>query len=124
MEKIINKRTMWFLETRGIYPKEMNGFRLNRSALDNIISMVSFVEEHQITGHIPIVISLDIIATFDSVLHHSVLEAFVAVGLGGRLYTWLSNYLEGRQHYMVTPEGLKSCYAVEKGVPQGQSLAL
>lgn len=34
MEEMIFKRMNWYIESRKLYPPEMNGFRQNRSAID------------------------------------------------------------------------------------------
>ena len=66
---------------------------------------------------------LDIKAAFDSVSHSAILEALVTIGLGGRVYTWIANYLQGRQLFMSTAEGHTAYYAIKKGVPQGAVLS-
>jgi len=45
LEKIINKRLMWFLEKEQLLIPEQNGFRPSRSTLDNLISLESEVHE-------------------------------------------------------------------------------
>lgn len=122
-EKMIHKRLDWFLETKKIYPEEMNGFRQNRSAIDNVIALISSVEEELACGNTPTALFLDIKAAYDSVYHKAILEALETLGLGGRLYAWIADYLQGRQLFTCTPEGPTTFHAVEKGVPQGAVLS-
>lgn len=101
----------------------MNGFRQNRSAIDNIIALVSSLEEELNSGHIPTAVFLDIKSAFDSVYHDAILASLIALGLGGRLYAWIANYLDGRKLFMCTEEGPTPCYDVNRGVPQGAVLS-
>lgn len=81
------------------------------------------LEQELHRGRIPTVVFLDIKAAFDSVFHTAILESLAGIGFGGRLYAWVSSYLERRQLFMSTPEGPTSCHIIEKGVPQGAVLS-
>lgn len=45
MEKMVNYRLEWYLENTDQYPDVMSGFRRGRSSLDNVIDLVTFVEQ-------------------------------------------------------------------------------
>lgn len=123
MEQMVHKRMTWFLESHDKFPQEMNGFHQGRSAIDNVITLVSSLKEDLFAGCIPIAIFLDIKAAFYSVFPHAILAAMVSLGLGGRLHKWIESYLKERKIYMCTPNGPTQFYAVEKGVPQGAVLS-
>lgn len=122
-EKMIHKRMLGFIERKCIYPQEMNGFRRHRSAVDNIIHLVSSVQEELDSRSIPIAIFLDLKQAFDSATNAAMLTALAAHGFGGRLNAWIKNYLDRRQLFMRTLEGDTSCYPARKGVPQGAVLS-
>lgn len=82
MEKMIYTRMTWFRESRKAYPQKMNGFRQNRSVIDNIIVLVSSLEESLSSGCTPTAIFVDTKAAFDSVLHTAILAALECMALG------------------------------------------
>jgi potassium voltage-gated channel Eag-related subfamily H protein 8 len=45
MERMVNDRLAWFLETNGILTEYQSGFRKNRSTIDQIIRLESAVRE-------------------------------------------------------------------------------
>lgn len=87
-----------FLEGRKSFHQEINGFRQNRSSIFNITALVSSIEESLNSGCTPTAIFLDVKAAFDAVLHAAILEGLHV--LGGRIYVWIADYLDGRQHFM------------------------
>ena len=67
MEKIINKRLIWFLETNSLLTQEQGGFRRYRSTEDQIAFITQAIEDDfQEKKHTPIV-WVDLEKTFDKV---------------------------------------------------------
>lgn len=55
-------------------------------------------------------------------LNDADLVFFTAIGLGGRLYQCILNYLQRRNLLMSTAEDPASCHVLKTGVPQGSFL--
>lgn len=123
MEKMILTRLSWYLENNQIYPEAMSGFRSGRSAIDNVIDLITCVEHGISERKTTIAIFLDIRKAFDSVEHAAILTALSEHGIGGRIYSWIEDYLNNRTVFMDTMEGRTSPHTVNRGVPQGGVLS-
>lgn len=60
VRKIIQGRLTWYLETNGIFPEKMTGFRSGRSTSDSVLDFVSSVEEGHAENKITVAVFLDI----------------------------------------------------------------
>lgn len=123
MERIILARLEWFLESNSIYPDTMTGFRQGRGSIDNVMNLTSHVEDHKLRGKLTTTVFLDVRGAFDNVSHSAVLQGLRSIGVKGRLYNWIANYLHNRTIFMHTNEGDTSQRFIKKGVPQGGVLS-
>lgn len=110
------------METKKLDHLQMNGFRQNRSAINNIIALVPSVEDLH-SGHVPIAVFLEVKSAFDSVYHDAIIALLIALAPARRLCAWISNYLEGRKLFMCTAECPTSYHKIKIGVPQGAVLS-
>lgn len=69
--------------------------------------------------YITIAVFVDVKAAFDSVEHEDIRTALKTIGVGGRMYAWLSDYLSDRQIYMSTKYSDTAPHSVSHGVPHG-----
>lgn len=60
LDKIVNRRLVWFLETNNLLANNQNGFRPHRSTLDNIIDLESIIQESFANKHKCLAIFFDI----------------------------------------------------------------
>lgn len=70
-------------------------------------------------GQIPTVVYVGMKSALNSVSYTVIVESIAALGLGGRLYSWISRYLERQERFMSPPEGPTSSYSINKRAPQG-----
>lgn len=123
MKRLILSRLEWFLESSSAYPATMTGFRQGRSSIDNVIDLVAHVEDQKLRGKFTIAVFLDVRGAFDNIRHSAVLQGLKSVGISGRLFDWVADYLHNRTIYMHTKEGDTSYHVLTKGVPQGGVLS-
>ena len=102
--------------------KNQHGFRSGRSCLtqllahhDNIISLLE-------GGMNVDVVYLDFAKAFDKVDHNLVLKKAQALGINGRLLSWLKQFLLNRTQSVVVNGKISSPQDVISGVPQGSVL--
>lgn len=84
METMTPTRMTWFSETWKAYPQEMIGFLQNRLAIDNIIALVSLLEEWLSSGGAPTTMFLDIKTAFDLAVRTAIFAALEYYGFGGK----------------------------------------
>lgn len=123
MEKMVLLRLDWDLTTRNVYPPQMSGFRKGRSSIDNVIALVNCVQCEKAQRNTVIAVFLDVKAAYDSVTHDAIRFQMNLLGIGGRMYNWLSNYLSDRTIFMTTSDGDTQKHSVTRGVPQGGVLS-
>lgn len=123
MERMILARLEWYLEYYEIYPNAMAGFRRHRCSIDNVIDLVTYVQHQKTCKRLSVAMFLDVKGAYDNVLHDAILEAMGSVGLGGQLYRWTRNYLQGRTLFVNTEDGPTSQHHTHRGVPQGGVLS-
>ena len=123
MERMILTRLEWYLEHYEIYPDAMAGFRRGRSATDNVVDLVTYVEHQKACKRLCAALFLDVKGAYDNVTHEAILSALETVGLGGKIYMWVCSYLQTRSFYMTTENGPTTEYYSSRGVPQGGVLS-
>ena len=94
MEKIINYRLRWFLESKQLIFKFESGFRLSHSTYDHLINLKSIIREGFAKKQRVIAICLDIEKAYDIVWR--ILEILLNYGLKENILYFVSNFLSIR----------------------------
>jgi hypothetical protein len=123
MERILNYRINWHLETRNLLQPTQAGFRPNRSTIDQIISL----ENDVMTGFsnkLPAyAVFLDIAKAFARTSTNGGLFKIGNLGINGNILKWIKSVLTGRTakvrvgNQLSDPRNLTNC------VPQGAVLS-
>ena len=123
MEKIINTRLMWFLETEGVIGMEQSGFRGNRSTTDHLtrleLDLRGAISRQQHT----LAVFFDIRKAYDTAWRYGVVSQLHNYGLRGSLPTFISNFLTNRSIKVRVGSVLSMSHNVEEGIPQGSVLS-
>ena len=123
MERMINTRLMWHLETNNLIAKEQAGFRQNRSTEDQAAYFAQKVEDGFQEKQDTLAVWIDMEKAFDKVWKDGLRLKLRKNGISGCMYRWLSQYLENRKARVQ----LNGCYSRKKtlreGVPQGGVLS-
>lgn len=96
MERMVLTRLEWYLEHYNIYPEIMAGFRRGRSSIDNVIDLVTYIQQQKSLKRLSAALFLDVKGAYDNVTHEAILNALEFVGIGGQLFRWLRSYLSMR----------------------------
>ena len=123
MERMVNNRLDWILETYNLLNTNQSGFRKNHSAYDQLTLLENEIRNSLNINRTTIVVFLDLTEAFDAVDHASVLYKLSKLGIKGNMLGWLHSYLNDRI-FNATFEGtLSNPCRIHSGVPQGGILS-
>ena len=123
MERMINRRLVWYLERNSTLMDEQAGFRQFRSTEDQITYIAQIIEDgYQRQQHTAIV-WVDMEKAFDKVWKQGLTLQLVQAGVSHNMLEWIRQYLSQRTG-RVNLQGKLSRQAIFKdGVPQGGVLS-
>ena len=124
MERIINKRLVWFLETENLITEFQSGFRKNRSPMDHLVRLETFIREAFLRKEHLTAIFFDIEKAYDTVWKYGVTRDLKELGLKGRMPIFIENFLRNRQFRVKIGTTLSDLKEQENGVPQGSILSV
>lgn len=123
MEKIINARLMWILESEGHINQIQSGFRKNRSTTDHIVQLETHIREAQNNRLHTIAIFFDLQKAYDTAWRYGLLKVLHSFGLRGLLPVFIKNFLSDRTLKVRVGSALSDPVNIQEGVPQGSVLS-
>ena len=123
MEKLVNARLMWYLETENDLSNLQCGFRKNRSTVDHLVRLESFIREGFLKGEHLVAVFFDLEKAFDTTWKHGILKDLHDLGLRGHLPMFIKNFLNNRFFRVKVGSTLSDPHHQEEGVPQGSILS-
>jgi Reverse transcriptase (RNA-dependent DNA polymerase) len=123
MERFINNRINWYLETKNLLQRTQAGFRPGRSTLDHIISQENDVATEFSKKLSTYAIFLDIAKAFDRTSTDGVLFKLSKLGIIGNTLKWIKSFLSGRSAKVRVGNQLSDARTLSQGVPQGAVLS-
>ena len=121
-ERVIRKRLVDYLEDNRIISQSQHGFRRGRSCLSQLLKHYDNILHHNLNSSETDIIYLDFSKAFDKVDHEVLLKKISLLGISGKLYRWLENFLTGRKQSVVINGFSSTVEDVLSGVPQGSVL--
>ena len=124
LEKIINHRLVWYLETNDIITPTQFGFRKLRATTDPMLILEREIREAFNANRHLIGVFFDIEKAYDTTWRHGILREMHSMGLRGRLPSFIQDFLTDR-HFRVRVGGKFSEWFQQlEGVPQGSVLSV
>ena len=122
MERVIRAPMVEFLEARGCMEDAQHGGRSGRSTLSQLLVQHDRVLKLLENGGNADIIYLDFSKAFDKVDQGLLLRKIRKMGISGKLWKWLLNFLTGRRQAVRTGSRISSWSPVLSGIPQGSVL--
>ena len=96
LERMINKRLAWFLESKNHISWFQSGFRSDRSTTDNLVRFETFIRDAFIKKEHVVTVFFDLEKAYDTTWRYGILKDIQKLGLRGRLPTFIENFLGDR----------------------------
>jgi ribonuclease HI len=136
MERIVNQRLQWYLESENIIVSEQAGFRRYRSTEDQTTHLARYRSTEDQTTHLAQVIEdtfqakkvmlaafIDLQKAFDKVWKDGLLVKLRRTGIGGNMFRWTKSYLHNRRARVLVDGQSGQNVLLRQGVPQGGVLS-
>ena len=123
MEKMVNSRLMWKLETEGLLAKEQCGFRKHHSTVDHLVRLETTIRNAFINKRHAVAIFFDLEKAYDTTWRFGILSDLHKLGFRGNLPHFIKQFLEIRTFQVRVGSTLSDIYEQELGVPQGSILS-
>ena len=96
MERMINDRLVWYLESSSLITEAQSGFRKTRSTMDHLVRFETFVREGFLNGEHVVSIFFDLEKAYDTTWKYGIMKNLHDMDLRGRLPLFIQTfYLRG-----------------------------
>lgn len=119
MERIIMERLSYYLERQNSFSPYQCGFRKGRMTMDSVICLKDDIVKAQIYKEVVIAVLFDIEKAYDMLWREGLLIKLNLLGIGGRIYNWIMDFLMGRTIQVRVGSSTSKVYSIENGTPQG-----
>ena len=119
---MVNERLVWYVEKKGLLAKQQCGYRANRSTVDHLIRLETFIRDALIQNHHLVAVFFDLQKAYDT-WKHCIQQDLHDKGLRGNLPIFIGNFLTDITFQIYLGSILSDVFHQEEGVPQGAILS-
>ena len=123
LERVINARLVWCLESNNLISPVQSGFRSERSTNDNLIRLETFIRDAFIKKEHVVAVFFDLEKAYDTTWRYGILRDLHELGLKGRLPVFIKSFLADRRMQVRVGSTLSDQFEQAQGVPQGSILS-
>ena len=123
MERIVNERLQWYLESESILTPEQAGFRRHRSTEDQTAHLAQVIEDAFQAKKVVLASFIDLQKAFDKVWKDGLVVKMVRSGIRGNMLRWTKSYLHNRRARVLVNGHSGNKVLLRHGVPQGGVLS-
>ena len=123
LERMVNTRLTWHLESKNIYANEQAGFRQNLSTEDQVTYIAQKTEDGFQKKEHTLTVWIDMEKAFDKVWKDGLRLKLRKVGVCRNMFKWISQYLNNRKARVHVDGQQSSKKVLREGVPQGGVLS-
>ena len=123
MERLVNSRLVWCLETKGLLTDLQCGFRQGRSTIDHLVRFETFIREAFVKKQHVLAIFFDLEKAYDRTWKHGILKDLETMGFRGYLPIFIERFLDNRSFTVRVGSANSDFFKQEMGVPQGSILS-
>ena len=123
METMVGERLKFIAETENLLSNTQYGFRFRRSTIDPILELEHEIRTGLAKHEVTVVVFFDLKAAYDTVDHTHLLHTLAQCGIGGKMLTWLEDFLRNRKICTIIEDYISEMLEINQGVPQGSGLS-
>ena len=123
LEKVLQRRLNYYLESKVSYSPTQGGFRKRLSTLDQIARLEQVIRCSLASRGYCVVVFFDLSSAYDTIFHLGLLYKLVQLGIRGKLLRWIKEFLSGRTFKVLFEGSFSSTRDITTGVPQGSVLS-
>ncbi|XP_072145534.1 uncharacterized protein [Dermacentor andersoni] len=123
LEAMALRRLEWITAALDTLAAEQSGFRRLRATADCLADVIATLETAKRRGEAGYLILLDVESAFDRLPHATIMDALDALGVCGRMRSYIAAFLGGRTMRVRVAGALSRPRVVVTGVPQGSVLS-
>ena len=124
MERMINYRLVWYLESNGFISNLQCGFHSKRCTTDHLVHLETVIREAFIRNERLAVIFFDLRKAYDTMWKYGIMRDLHDPSLKDRLPHFISGFLPDRKFKVCIGSTLSYMKNQEEGVPQGSVLSV
>ncbi|GBN73656.1 RNA-directed DNA polymerase from mobile element jockey [Araneus ventricosus] len=124
LERMINRRLVYYLETNKFLHPFQSGFRKGRSTIDNLLALETDIRLSFLQRKHLVAIFFDIEKAYDRTWRYGILKDLHDLGLKGNLPIFIRNFLKLRKFRVKVESEFSDFFIQEEGVPQGSVLSV
>ena len=124
LERIINKRLVWFLEEGNCFSDFQSGFRKNRCTLDNLLFLEHHIMKTFCEKKYLVSIFFDIEKAYDTTWRRYIIAELIRMGLKGNLVFFIKNFFSERFFKIGNGNNFSSERKMENGIVQGSIISV
>ena len=123
LENLVGNRLNFIAEKHNLLINTQHGFRSKRQTLDPIVELEYEIRKGIAEGDVTVVVFFDLKAAYDSVDHKLLLNALAKLGIGGKLLSWIEEFLKDRYISTIVEDHISKALKITQGVPQGSGIS-
>jgi ribonuclease HI len=124
MERMVNGRLVHFLESNDFITPEQSGFRAQRSTMDHLVSLETYIRDGFAHGDHVVSVFFDLEKAYDTTWKHGIMSDLYSMGVRGHMPIFIKNFLSDRLFKVRLGSIESDPHSQEMGVPQGSVLSV
>lgn len=123
LERMVNQRLTWFIETNHLLSPIQCGARKGHQTQDHLVRVSNYIQQGFIQQMHTIGIYFDVAKAYDKTWRHGILATLHKYGMRGNLPIFIQNLISDRTITVRCGSNLSSVYQLENSIQQGSPLS-
>ena len=123
LERMVNFRLMWHLESKNLLSPCQFGFRRARSTADPLTHIDTYIKSAFARRESVLAVFFDLEKAYDTTWRYHILHQLPSLGLSGNMAVFIQSFLSHRSFRVQVSSSISSSFTQYEGVPQGSVLS-